>query len=284
MITGASTGIGRATALHLDSDGFRVFAGVRRDRDAESLSKEASGRLQPLHLDVVDPLSIESARKTVHAALGQAGLQGIVNNAGISVAAPFEFLDLDELRRQLEVNVVGPVAVTQAFLPLIRKGGGRIVNIGSIGGRMAAPILGPYAISKFAMEAFSDSLRVELKPWGIHVSLVEPGSIATPIFGKGQAYADKTRSELPAEALEYYATSIEAVRGAFREMERAAIPPKHAARAIQHALTAKRPRTRYLVGLDARIQALLAWLLPDRLRDAVLTRLWKYPRSARDLA
>jgi len=284
VITGASTGIGRATALHMDREGFRVFAGVRRDRDAESLSKEASERLQPLHLDVVDPLSIKLAQKSVHAALGQAGLQGIVNNAGIGVAGPFEFLNLDELRRQLEVNVVGQVAVTQAFLPLIRKRGGRVVNIGSIGGRMAAPILGPYAISKFAMEAFSDSLRVELKPWGIHVSLIEPGSIATPIFGKGQAYADQNIRELPPEALGYYGTGIEAVQGAFREMERAAIPAEHVARAIQHALTAKRPRTRYLVGLDARIQALLTWLLPDRLRDAVLTRLWKYPRRARDLA
>ncbi len=280
VITGASTGIGRATALHLDRNGFRVFAGVRREADAESLRKEASERLRPIHLDVVDGASIEAARKTVEETLGDDGLGGLVNNAGISVGGAYEFLNLDDLRRQLEVNFVGPVAVTQAFLPLIRRRRGRVVNVSSIGGRMAAPIIGAYAASKFAVEAFSDSLRVELKPWGMHVSVIEPGAIATPMFAKGQANADEMVGQAPKQALELYGPAIEAVRAAFRELEKAAIPPERVAKAIQHALTARRPRTRYLVGPDAKVQGLLASILPDRLRDALLMRMFKYPRSA----
>ena len=280
LITGASTGIGRATALYLDDKGFRVLAGVRRDTDAESLRKEASDRLHTVHVDVVDGASIEAAQKTVRDLLGERGLRGLVNTAGIAMAAPFEFLDLEELRRQLEVNVVGQIAVTQAFLPLIREQRGRIVNVGSIGGRVAEPLVGPYTMSKFAIEAFSNSLRIELKPWGIHVSLIEPGSIATPMFDKGQAYADAMLEQIPKSALEYYGSAMEAVREAYREMARSAIPPEHVAKAVHHALTAKRPRTRSVEGYDAKIMALVATFLPDRLRDAVLVRLWKYPRSA----
>lgn len=280
VITGASTGIGRATALYLDDKGFRVFAGVRRDTDAESLRKEASDRLHTLYVDVVDGASLEAAQKTVRDLLGERGLRGLVNNAGIAIAGPFEFLDLEELRRQLEVNVVGQIAVTQAFLPLIREQRGRIVNVGSIGGRVAEPLVGPYTMSKFAIEAFTNSLRIELKPWGIHVSLIEPGSIATPMFDKGQAYADTILGQIPKSALEYYGSAMEAVREAYREMARSAIPPGQVAKAVYHALTAKRPRSRYVVGFDAKIMALVATFLPDRLRDAVLVRLWKYPRSA----
>ncbi len=280
VITGASTGIGRATALFLDRNGFQVFAGVRRDADAESLRKEASENLQPIQLDVVDGRSIEASRKKVEEALGDGGLAGLVNNAGISVGGPYEFLDLDELRRGLEVNFVGPVAVTQAFLPLLRKRRGRIVNVSSIGGRSAFPILGPYNASKYALEAFSDSLRLELSPWGMHVSVIEPGAIATPMFEKGRAHAESMIAQASKEGIELYGEAIEAVLGAFRGMEKGAIPPERVAKQIHHALTAQRPRVRYVVGPDAKVQSLLIRVLPTRLRDGILKRMLKYPRSA----
>src|SRR3990172_8450526 len=182
VITGASTGIGEACALRLDKLGWRVFARVRKEADAERLKNEGSERLTPAFIDVTDEGSIMKAEETVRAVVGEAGLAGLGDNAGVGIHGPLEFLPIEDLRRQLEVNTIGQIAVTQAFLPLIRKGRGRIVNIGSIGGKMATPFLGPYAASKFAMEALTDSLRQELRPWDIHVAIVEPGSIATPIW------------------------------------------------------------------------------------------------------
>jgi len=278
VITGASTGIGRATALHLDQQGFRVFAGVRRAEDGEALRRDGSVRIEPLLLDVTDAAAIGAAAKQVDAAVGDAGLAGLVNNAGIGVGAPVEFLDLDELRRQLEVNVVAVVAVTQAFLPAIRRARGRIVNVGSIGGRISQPIVAPYNASKFALEAISESERMELAPWGIEVALVEPGAIATAIWGKSESYASSLLGELPAAARELYGDAIQATLGALETQKRAAIPPDAVARAIHDALTAPRPKTRYLVGTDAKIQALLVRFLPDRLRDALIVRFMKYPR------
>jgi NAD(P)-dependent dehydrogenase (short-subunit alcohol dehydrogenase family) len=273
VISGASTGIGRVTALHLDRLGHRVFAGVRKDVDADSLRQAGSERLSPIFLDVTDAGSIESAAKVVQAAVGEEGIGGLVNNAGIGVGGPLEFLSLDELRHLLEVNVVGVVAATQAFLPLIRKGGGRIVIVGSIGGRFAAPISGPYAASKFAVEALTDSLRVELRTWNLHVALIEPGAIATSIFEKTAEYGEEALASLPEEQERLYGSQIRATLDYFAKLGRRAIPPEHVARAIEHALTAARPRTRYLIGTDARIRALIAWLLPDRARDALILRL-----------
>src|SRR5688500_3137446 len=181
VITGASTGIGHACALDLDSHGCHVFAGVRREEDAERLRSERAF-IEPVRIDVTDADSIASARDRVGEAVGAAGLAGLVNNAGIAVPGPLEHLPIDELRRQLEVNLVGQVAVTQAFIPMLRTSRGRIVNIGSIGGRVALPMLGPYAASKHAIEGVSDSLRRELPPWGIEVSVVRPGPIATEIW------------------------------------------------------------------------------------------------------
>jgi NAD(P)-dependent dehydrogenase (short-subunit alcohol dehydrogenase family) len=201
-----------------------------------------------------------------------------VNNAGIGIGAPLEFIDLDELRRQLEVNAIGPIAVTQAFLSLIRTCRGRVVNIGSIGGRVAQPMLGPYNASKFALEALSDSLRMELAPWGIHVSLVEPGSIATAIWGKTDAYAERMIPTLGPRARELYGAAIGAVLDTARALSKQAIAPEAVSRAIFHALTARTPRTRYLVGIDARAQALFARFLPDRIRDRVVLRFMGYPR------
>src|SRR5208282_3844521 len=209
VITGASTGIGEACALRLDKLGYRVFAGIRKAADGESLRRRASERLVPFHLDVSDETEVEQAARTVGG-----GLAGLVNNAGIVVGGMLEFLPLDALRHQLEVNVIGQIAVTQAFLTSLRKARGRIVNIGSLSGLISSPFSGPYCASKFALEALTDSLRLELRPWKIHVSIVEPGFIQTPIANKSLAAADAFRGRLPAEALQLYGPSMRAVRDA----------------------------------------------------------------------
>ena len=280
MITGASTGIGEACALRLDRAGLRVFAGVRKEADGQRLKQEASDRLTPIMLDVTDEPQIEAAAKAVADAVGEAGLAGLVNNAGISVPGPLEFLPIEDLRWQLEVNVVGQIAVTQAFLALLRKGRGRIVNIGSIAGKFATPFLGPYTASKHAMEGLSDALRQELRPWGIHVALVEPGSIATPIWQKGQANANEIEQNLPEEAMVLYGKAVNALREAARKFEAAGIPPDRVARAVEHALTASRPRTRYVVGFDATVQRILSDVVPDRLLDGLVARQLGLPGKA----
>lgn len=271
-MTGASTGIGKSCALHLDRVGFQVFAGVRRQTDGDALREQASDRLSPIFLDVTKSELIASAAKTVTAAIGQTGLVGLVNNAGIAVAGPLEFVPIDELRRQFEVNVIGQIAVTQAFLPLLRLGRGRIVNIGSISGRVAMPFLGPYAASKFALRALTDSLRVELRPWDVGVSIVEPGAIDTPIWEKSISRAERIIKARPQQVYDLYGQAIAKARRAALGSSQAAIPPDEVTRAIIHALTAKRPRTRYLVGPNARLAAGAASLLPDRLRDWLITR------------
>jgi NAD(P)-dependent dehydrogenase (short-subunit alcohol dehydrogenase family) len=272
VITGASTGIGRACALHLDSLGFDVFAGVRREQDADALRADGSERLRPVMLDITDADAIGAAAATVDQAVGERGLTGLVNNAGVAVASPLEFIPIAELRRQLEINVIGQVAVTQAFLPLLRKGKGRVVNIGSIGGRVALPFVGPYAASKFAMEALTDSLRRELRASGIEVSIVEPGGIATPIWDRGLSTADSLRADMPAEGEQRYGRALDVVRKAAADIGRNGLPPQAVADVVTHALTADRPRTRYLVGREAKMRARLAKVLPDRLFDRMIAR------------
>lgn len=271
IITGASTGIGRATAIYLDERGFRVFAGVRKPEDIVRLAKSGSDRLTPLTIDVTDAASIEAAARSVEEAVGEAGLGGVVNNAGIGVGGVQEFLDLDELRRQLEVNVVGPVAVTRAFLPLLRKARGRIVNISSNGGYIAAPFLGPYAASKFALEALSDSLRRELRPWGIHVAVIEPGSIQSDIWEKARDQTRELHEGLSEPARALYGPALDAMSRYVEQTAGRAIPPEAVAREVHHALTAGKPRTRYRVGVDAKATRLLSYL-PDRAIDALLAR------------
>src|ERR671930_442264 len=226
LITGASTGIGEASARHLLELGFDVVAGVRKDEDAERL-RGAGAR--PLKLDVTDQASIDAARTR----LGDAPLAGLVNNAGIAVSFPLEFVPIEELRHQLEVNVIGQVAVTQAFLPALRKGRGRIVNISSIGGRIALPLAGPYAASKFALEAVSDSLRRELRGQGVEVVVVEPGGIKTPIWAKGNAEADDMLDGAPADGLRRYGDLISAVRAETKKIEtERGLPPSAVAEVI----------------------------------------------------
>lgn len=269
VVTGASSGIGRACALHLDGLGFTVFAGYRKDADAESLRADSSDRLVTVRLDVAEAGSIEAAARTIESHLGERGLDGLVNNAGVAVAAPLEFVPLDALRRQLEVNVVGQVAVTQALLPLIRKATGRIVNMSSISGRFSAPFLGPYTASKHALEALSDSLRVELRPWNIRVALIEPGAIATPIWEKSRETALKLQSDLPPEADTLYGKRLQGIQDYIANV--VGTPTDPVVEAVVHALTSRSPRTRYLIGRDAKLRRALA-LLPTSIVDWLLAK------------
>ncbi len=272
LITGCSTGIGESAALEMARRGWLVFAGVRKDEDGARLVEEGAGDLRPVILDVTDPEAIAAAAGAIEEAVGDAGLQGVVNNAGIVAAGPVEFLPVEDLRQQLEVNVVGLAAVTRAFMPLIRKGSGRIVNVGSISGLIASPFVGAYCASKFAVEALSDSMRVELRPWGIPVSLVQPGPIKTPIWDKSIEKAEGLRDRLPEEAAELYEPLMKAVRDEVTRRAESGFPPERIADGIAHALTAKRPKTRYLIGPWARTQMLMVGWMPDRLRDWVLTK------------
>lgn len=277
LITGASSGIGQACALRFDGLGFSVFAGVRRQSDGDALRARASSRLTPVLIDVTDVDSIAAAAEVVGRAIGPEGLRGLVASAGVVVAAPLEFLPLDELRRQLDVNVVGQLAVVQSFLPLIRRAGGRIVLMSSIAGRLPTPFVAPYAASKFALEALADGLRLELRPWGIEVVLVEPGPTATRIWERSLAAVDEMIRGLPPEAHALYGRAFPALRDRAMRGASVGIPPEQVADAVVDALTARRPRTRYLVGWHARVGAIVA-LLPDRLRDVLLSRtIPRYP-------
>jgi NAD(P)-dependent dehydrogenase (short-subunit alcohol dehydrogenase family) len=278
VITGASTGIGAACAERLDALGMRVFAGVRRTEDGEALQAKTSGRLTPLVLDVTDDAAIAAAAEQVRAATGAGGLWGLVNNAGVAVPGPMEFLPPAELRRQLEINVVGQVAVTQAFLPLIRLARGRIVNISSISGRLATPFVGAYSASKFALEALSDVLRIELGPWGIAVVIVEPGGIATPIWERSLATADRLMEQMPPQFREYYGPVEPVIRKSAQRTGTRGTPPAEVAEVVAQALTTGRPRTRYTVGGRANLITRLVARLPDRQRDALVARqLPRYP-------
>jgi NAD(P)-dependent dehydrogenase (short-subunit alcohol dehydrogenase family) len=278
LITGTSTGIGRATALHLDGLGFQVFAGVRKAADGDALRAAASPHLTPVLLDVTDEPGIAAAVATVEGALAGAGLDGLVNNAGILTGGPVEFLDLAEVRRVFDVNLFGPIRVTQAFMPLLRRARGRVVHVSSVGGQVAIPYASPYAASKFALEALADAQRLELRSLGMHVSIIEPGMIATPILDKANAGSDTLREALPEEARALYEKGMRAVQETFAKGAAQAGAPETVARAIEHALTARRPRTRYPVGMDALMQLTLRRVLPDRVFDAFLTRFMGLPR------
>jgi NAD(P)-dependent dehydrogenase (short-subunit alcohol dehydrogenase family) len=270
VITGASTGIGRASALRLAGAGFDVLAGVRREEDGAALRAE-DGRIEPVLVDVTDGAQVAALAQRV----GVAPLAGLVNNAGIAVAGPLEGVPLDEIRRQYEVNVFGLLAVTQALLEPIRTGRGRIVNVGSIGGRINTPFVGPYSSSKAAVRSLSASLRRELRPWGIQVALVEPGALDTPIWRKGEEGAQETIAALSDRVRTLYARPLDALLAATRKIAAGAASPDDAAQAIEHALTAERPRTLYTIGRQARVQGVLHDVLPARAFDALVARAMK---------
>jgi len=267
LVTGASTGIGEAAVQHLRERGFDPIAAVRKDGDAERL--EGQG-FRTTRIDVTDADQIAAARE----ALGDEPLAGLVNNAGIGVAAPLEFIPIDRLRQQLEINLIGQAAVTQAFLPALRRARGRIVNVSSIGGRVALPLVSPYAASKFGLEGLSDSLRRELQPQGIDVILIEPGGVKTPIWTKANQLADEMIADnMPPEAERFYGRLIQAVRTATtRVAQETGMEPGEVAEVIGTALTASRPRTRYLVGRDAKLRGPMARFLPDRVMDRLIRR------------
>jgi NAD(P)-dependent dehydrogenase (short-subunit alcohol dehydrogenase family) len=244
-----------------------VFAGVRREEDAAGLREAGSERLTPLMLDVTDPEQIASAAEAV----GDAGLDGLVNNAGVAIPSPLETIPIDEFRRQVEVNLIGQVAVTQALLPQIRTARGRIVFISSIGGRIAFPLTGAYHAAKFGVEAVGDVFRQELHPWGISVSIVEPGSIDTPIWDRGERAANEIGERVPASDL-LYGKAIAGYRKVVKNVAERGIPPAKVADVIEHALSARRPRTRYLVGLEAKLLARLKLVIPSRIFDRIIAR------------
>jgi NAD(P)-dependent dehydrogenase (short-subunit alcohol dehydrogenase family) len=280
VVTGASTGIGAACALDCVRRGMTVFAAVRDPLAGEKLAAQAGPLLIPITLDVTDEPSIARSLAVVQEVVGEGGLGGLVNNAGIAIGSPLEVISLTLLRKQLEVNVIGQIAVTQAFLPLLRRGRGRIVNMGSIAGRGTVPLLGPYSASKFALEALTDALRMELQPWGIHVSIIEPGAIATPIWEKSDMMAGALEVSASKEAKALYGEAVSRVRQGIAQAAQRAIPTDAVVRAVHHALTAAHPRTRYLVGTDAKLRAWMVKWLPDRVQDKLLTWALKYPRRA----
>ena len=267
LITGTSSGIGRACAVELAGRGFHVLAGVRNEADAEAVRALNPDRIEPLMLDVTDTEALARLPERVGGALA-----GLVNNAGYSSPGPLEYVSVEEIRRQLDVMLVAPFALTHTLLPALRAARGRVVNIGSIGGRIGLPFNSPYNAAKAGIASMSDSLRQELGPIGVHVALVEPGSIATDIWDRGIAAGDELLASLPETGRRLYGDRLDRLRKAAEMMARRGVPPSKVADVVADALTADRPRTRYLVGVDARAQALLRAALPDRALDAVIGR------------
>ena len=275
LVTGSSTGIGRACVLRLLEAGWRVFAGVRKQSDADSLMAETSSRAIPVTIDVTDATSIAEAAEVVSAALGGSGLHGLVNNAGVSVQGPLEYLPPEELRRQLDVNVTGQLAVTQVMMPLIRSARGRIVMMSSISGRaMSLPLIAPYSASKTALERLTEALHYELMSEGIHVTLIQPGSIDTPIWRKGDATVGPTIQALPPDGRRRYSAMIYRAQMLASKQARRGISADRVARKVERALTLARPRLRYLVGADAHVRAYAEPLMPQPLKDLVVRRLF----------
>ena len=278
VVTGASSGIGRATALRLDELGYTVFPGVRKDKDAKSLVEAGSERITPITLEVTKARSISAARQKVQRAVGKDGLVGLVNNAGIANAGPIEHLPIEEFQKIVDVNLTGQVAVTQEFLPLIRRAAGTIVFVTSIGGLVATPFMSPYHASKFGLEAVADSLRREVKPWGINVVAVEPGSIATPIWDKGTDAFDGIK--FPPEAKRLYGKQMDAARQALIDTAERGIDPEKVGKVIAKAIGSDKPKTRYLVGADAKVMGRVRGLVSDRRLDSLVRRSMKLPDDA----
>lgn len=268
LITGAAGGIGVATVRRLDELGYQVFAGVQRAADGEALQRSISARVCPVLLNITDPSSVAAAAETITASVGNASLVGLINNAGLIVEGPVELVPLAEVREQFDVNVIGHIAVTQAGLPLLRAGRGRVINIGAASGQITFPYLGVLSASKAALEAITDALRIKLRPWHIAVSIIDPMGMQTKIFEKSAAAARQSRQSFSQEQ-QHYATGLAAVYKALANQH--FDPPQVVVAAIEHALTAPNPRARYLVGRGANMIPFLR-ILPDRLRDTMLMR------------
>ncbi len=272
LVTGASTGIGYASAVVLAEKGFHVFAGVRSSADGERIRAQSGGKLEPILLDVTNAAQIVDAVAHISGVVGKAGLRGLVNNAGICVAGPLEFIPMEDFGRQMNVNVMGLVAVTQAFLPLLRLASGRLCLVSSNNGYLSPPFMAPYSASKFAVEAIGDALRAELAPWNIRVSLVEPGATDTPIWEKSKAENEALLGRMPAECTLLYGKAIDLLRSEADKMARGASPVSQVSDCVVHALTAKNPKTRYRCAKGATLAWIAARWLPDKLRDKIILR------------
>jgi NAD(P)-dependent dehydrogenase (short-subunit alcohol dehydrogenase family) len=263
LVTGAGRGIGKTIALHLAERGWDVHAGVRRPEDGEALG----GRINPIPLDITDSEQVEALPDAVGGRL-----DALVNNAGIIVSGPVEAVATEDWREQLEVNVIAQVAVTQAVLPLLRASKGRIVFVGSVSGRVATPFTGAYNASKFAIEGLADALRMELKPWDMKVAIVEPGSIDTDVWRDVLETAAQAEAKMAPHHRELYASQAASMRKSVAQVQKRTSPPEKVAKAVERALTATRPRARYLVGADARGQVAMQSALPTRAVDALIMR------------
>ncbi|MEU9135132.1 SDR family NAD(P)-dependent oxidoreductase [Streptomyces sp. NPDC048404] len=269
-MTGASSGLGEACALHMSRVGFHTLAGVRRPEDGERLRGAAVGRLTPVIVDVTDEKSVQAAVHEVTELVGGSGLWGLVNNAGIAVTAPLECVPMEQMRRQLDINVIGQVQMIQGFLPLLRAGAGRIINVSSGLGNVALPYLGAYAASQFAKEALSDALRRELAPQRVPVVVVQPGAVLTPLWSKMSDTGNRALEGAPEPVQELYRGSFLGFMEANETSARSSrTTVDDVARVIFRALVAERPRTRYTIGRDATGSRVLSRLLPDRVLDRI---------------
>ncbi len=280
LITGASTGIGKTTALHLAGAGWTVLAGVRNPAAGEALLAEgapsraqAGGGLTPIQLDVTDTGQVAAAAQLVAELSPGGGLDALVNNAGVAIGGPLELVPMDDWRHQFEVNLFGLIATTQALLPALRRARGRVLLVSSVGGRVTTPFLAPYCASKYAVEALGDALRVELRSSGVQVALIEPGSVATPMWDKGREELDRFSVNIPPQLQPQYGAVPAAMAKVLKDTAERAVPPAQVADTILGALTARRMRSRYLIGRDARAMVLARSLLPDRAFDGLLRRL-----------
>jgi NAD(P)-dependent dehydrogenase (short-subunit alcohol dehydrogenase family) len=267
VVTGTSSGIGRATALRLARDGFHVLAGVRRPEDADGL---AAADIEPVIVDITRGETLAALAERIAADPGGRPLRAVVNNAGIAVNAPVEMAPLEDWRRQLEVGVIGQVAVIQALMPALMQAGGRVVNIGSLGGRVSMPGFGPYSAAKFAMEAVNDSLRREMEPFGVKVVMITPGAVSTGLSAAGIATATRLAALMTPEQHVRHDRLFEAVVRLATGWERSGIAPDAVAAVVSRAIAARRPRTRYMAGRDAAFLARVVRFLPDRLLDRML--------------
>lgn len=268
IVTGSSSGIGAATVRKLARLGFHVVAGVRRDRDADAIRGPG---IEPLILDITNAGNIRSLAERVHGDNQGRAVRALVNNAGMAVNAPFEAFAIEEWRRLFEVNLFGHVAVTQALLPALIRSKGRVVNISSVGGKVAGATYGPYAGTKFALEAVSDSLRREMAPLGVHVVVIEPGAVRTEMPGRAIANAHILGPTMTPEMSQRYGGLLQAITAQTAAFTgpRSGQSAEAAAEVIARAVTVRKPRSRYTIGRDAAVLTFLARILPDWALDRV---------------
>jgi len=276
LITGASSGLGRAMAKGLAEQGYHVFAGVRRASDGRELEAFHPG-LQSVILDVTEEKTVTDVAEFLGEELGERGLGGLINNAGIAQVGPLEYLGQEQWHHQLDVNVLGAVAVTREMLPLVRRGSGRLIFVGSIGGRLAPPLLGPYCASKFALEGLTEALRHELRPWGIPVVLLVPGTVRTAIWSKTRDQVDALSRQVPAEALERYRAFFQQLSRSVDQQQRNGLDVDVVTRSALRAMTAAKPRPRYVIGAEAHMVEFLTRMLPSRIKGPVVARVAGFP-------